>query len=112
MEYFALACGSLGLVYAYYTARSIMGKEEGTPKMIEISRAIADGANAYLNRQLKTIAIFAAIIAAIMWLAIGQTSAVAFVFGAALSYLAGFIGMSISVRANVRTAQAAKKGLS
>jgi len=111
LEFFALAAGVAGLLYAYYVVRLIMEKPAGTPKMREIASAISDGAYAYLRRQLQTIAIFAAIVGAIVWYFIGMGAAIGFVFGAALSYLAGVIGMSISVRANVRTAEEAKKGL-
>ncbi|MFH0971225.1 MAG: sodium-translocating pyrophosphatase [Candidatus Micrarchaeota archaeon] len=111
MEYFALLAGIASMLFAYYLVNIIMQKPEGSAKMKEIAAAISDGAYAYLNRQLKTIAIFALIAGAIIFFLIGWQAALAFIFGAALSYLAGFIGMSISVRANVRTAEAAKSGL-
>ncbi len=111
MEYFALTVGLVSLVYAYYVVRKIIQEDEGTPKMREIAAAISQGAFAYLKRQLITISAFAAVVAAITWYFMGMDVALSFLIGAGLSYLAGFIGMSISVRANVRTAQMARKGL-
>ncbi|MEK6954633.1 MAG: sodium-translocating pyrophosphatase [Candidatus Micrarchaeota archaeon] len=111
LEYFAMVSGIAAIIYAYYVVRQIMEKPSGTPKMREIAKAISDGAYAYLKRQLQTIALFAVVVGALVWYFIGINAAIGFVFGAALSYLAGVIGMSISVRANVRTAEEAKSGL-
>jgi K(+)-stimulated pyrophosphate-energized sodium pump len=79
--------------------------------MIEISKAIQEGSMAYLNRQYKTVAIVAAILAVIIWLALGWVTAIAFLVGGIASALTGYIGMNVAVRANSRTAAAAKKGL-
>ncbi|MBU1197180.1 sodium-translocating pyrophosphatase [Candidatus Micrarchaeota archaeon] len=108
---YGIAGGVLALIAAAYYARFVLSKNNGTPKMQEMASAIQSGAEAYLKRQLITIALFAVIVAALIWFGISSSAAIAFVFGAAASYLAGVIGMSISVRANVRTAEAAKKGL-
>ncbi|MFH1106977.1 MAG: sodium-translocating pyrophosphatase [Candidatus Micrarchaeota archaeon] len=109
--YLAAGVGVLALLYAYYLVRGILERDAGTPKMREISEAIADGAKAYLMRQLYTILAFAVVVGVVVWFGVGQAAAISFVAGAACSYIAAVIGMSISVRANVRTAQAAKKGL-
>ncbi len=111
LEYFALMAGLVSIIYAYYVVRTILEKDQGSQKMQEIATAISDGAYAYLRRQLQTIAVFAAVVGAIVWYFISASAAIGFLLGAALSYLAAVIGMSISVRANVRTAQAAKGGL-
>ncbi|MFH1200497.1 MAG: sodium-translocating pyrophosphatase [Candidatus Micrarchaeota archaeon] len=109
--YLAAGVGLLALLYASFLAMRILKKDAGSEKMRQISDAIAQGAQAYLNRQLATILAFAAAVGAIVWLAAGQNAALSFVLGAAASYVSAVIGMSISVRANVRTAQAAKTGL-
>src|SRR3989338_7329208 len=101
----------IALVYALYLSLQILKISPGSEKMQEISNAIREGAMAFLERQYKTIAIFAVIITAILWALFGIPIAAGFLFGAILSGLSGFIGMSISVRANVRTAETAKKGL-
>ena len=114
----AIIISVVALAYAVYTAFSVLSADEGNAKMKEIAQAIQEGAMAFLNRQFKTVAIFVVLLALILgflmpkgdyhdslWLAVG------FIFGAVFSGLAGYIGMSISVRANVRTAQAAKTGL-
>lgn len=113
MDPLMLAFGSsfLGLIFAFYLAVFVMRQPKGSDKMQEISRAIKSGAMAYLNRQYRTVAVFAAILAVVLYLSFGMPTAVSFVAGAFLSALAGYIGMNISVRANVRTAEAAKKGL-
>ena len=103
--------GMIGLLFAFYFIESVLRKEKGTAKMQEISRAIQDGAMAYLNREYRTIGVFAAVITVALAIFINIPTAVTFLFGALLSALAGWIGMNIAVRANVRTAQAAKRGL-
>lgn len=110
---FTLAIGSsvLALLFALFFAWYVLRQEKGSQKMVEISKAIQQGSNAFLARQYKTVAIFTVIIAAILDVAFGLPAAVSFLAGAVLSALAGYIGMSISVRANVRTAQAATRGL-
>ena len=101
----------IALAYAGYLSMKILKIEPGTEKMQEIANAIKEGAMAYMSRQYKTIAIFAVIITAILYFLFGIPIAAGFLFGAILSGISGFIGMSISVRANVRTAQTAKKGI-
>jgi len=102
----------LSLAYAGYNTYRVLSHDTGTDKMREISYAIQDGSMAYMNRQFKTISVFAVIIAILMALLLGYYIAIAFVVGAVFSALAGYIGMNVSIRANVRTAAAAKKGLS
>ena len=101
----------LALVFAVILIASVLRKEKGSQKMIEISKAIQTGSKSYMNRQYKTIAIFAIIISVILALAINAQTGVTFITGAFLSALAGYIGMNISIRANVRTAKAAERGL-
>ncbi len=103
--------GLSAIVFAGYLTSRILKKEKGTARMKEISSAIHRGAMAYLKRQYKTIAIFAAVLAGILGLSLGPFTALAFVMGAISSALAGCIGMSVAVRANVRTTHAAKTGL-
>ena len=106
-----LACGILALVYGGVTIASVLGQSAGTPRMQEIAAAIQEGAAAYLNRQYTTIALAGLGILILAWLIFGWQVALGYFIGAALSGLAGYIGMNVSVRANVRTAEAARKGL-
>lgn len=108
---FSIGCGVLAIVYGLYLIRWILKKPTGDEKMRKIARAIQQGASAYLNRQYQTIAIVALITAVLLWYFLGLTTALGFLVGAILSGAAGYIGMTISVQANVRTAEAAKKGL-
>ncbi len=108
---FALGSAILALAWGAYLARWVLKQPSGEGKMVEIAKAIQEGAKAYLARQNKTVAGIGIIIALILWATIGRTTAIGFVVGAVLSALAGYIGMSVSVRANVRTTEAAKKGL-
>lgn len=101
----------LALIYAGYNTFRILSKDSGNEKMKEIAQAIQEGAMAYMNRQFKTIAVFAIVITALMAYLLGYYMALSFVVGALLSGLAGYLGMNVSVRANVRTAAAAKNGL-
>ncbi|MGZ5822510.1 MAG: sodium/proton-translocating pyrophosphatase, partial [Hyphomicrobium sp.] len=106
-----VACGVLALVYAAYTIRSVMSANAGSARMQEIAAAIREGAQAYLNRQYRTIAIVGVVIFLLAWLLLGPLVAIGFLIGSILSGLAGYIGMNVSVRANVRTAQAATHSL-
>ena len=103
--------GLLSLVYGAYTASSVMAADAGTKRMQEIAGAVAEGARAYLRRQYMTIAAVGVVILLILGFLLGTTVAIGFLIGAILSGLAGFIGMNVSVRANVRTAQAATQSL-
>jgi K(+)-stimulated pyrophosphate-energized sodium pump len=108
---FALGAAILALAWGAYLIRWILKQPQGEGKMVEIAQAISQGAKAYLNRQYKTIGMIGAVIAVILWITLGWNTALGFAVGACLSALTGFIGMNVSVRANVRTAEAAKKGM-
>lgn len=103
---------AIAIIYGAILIKVILKKDSGSGKMKEIAAAIQQGAKAYLNRQYKTIAVIAIIIFVILWFLLGANTALGFLVGAILSGLAGYVGMNVSVRANVRTAEAAKKGLS
>ncbi|MFA5040360.1 MAG: sodium-translocating pyrophosphatase [Bdellovibrionales bacterium] len=104
-------CGILALIYGLLTARYVLSAPAGTPRMQEIAAAIQEGAKAYLNRQYMTVAFVGIIICAILAISLGAHVALGFVIGAILSGAAGYIGMNVSVRANVRTAAAASNGM-
>ncbi|MEP1177098.1 MAG: sodium-translocating pyrophosphatase [Alphaproteobacteria bacterium] len=103
-----IACGVLALLYGAYAIRSVLSAPAGNARMQEIAAAIQEGAAAYLNRQYTTVAIVGAVIGILLGLKLGMTVAVGYFIGAVLSGLAGYIGMNVSVRANVRTAEAAQ----
>src|SRR3989344_468780 len=108
---FAIVSSAVAIIYGLVLAKMILKKNAGNEKMQKIAAAIAEGAKAYLNRQYKTISVIAIILFVIIWISIGLASAFGFILGAVLSALAGYIGMSVSVRANSRTAEAARIGL-
>ena len=106
--WFAVVSSVIAILYGLFLAKSVLKKNAGDEKMQNISSAIREGAKAYLNRQYKTIFYIAIFLFAILWFAVGLTTALGFLLGAFLSALAGYIGMNVSVRANSRTAEAAK----
>ena len=107
----SLMCGVLALLYGGWAVRSVMSADAGSDRMREIAGAIQEGATAYLNRQYLTIGVVGVVVALVLWLALSTLVAIGFVVGAVLSGIAGYIGMNVSVRANVRTTQAAMTGL-
>jgi K(+)-stimulated pyrophosphate-energized sodium pump len=109
--YIILACGVLALLYGLWTVRMVLGLPAGSARMQEIAAAIQEGARAYLNRQYATIAAVGVVIFVLAIIFLGWQVGVGYLIGAALSGAAGYIGMYVSVRANVRTAEAARSGL-
>ncbi len=108
---FAIVCGLVAVLYGFITSQQVLRSSPGNARMQEIAAAIQEGAKAYLNRQYTTIAIVGVVVAVLVGAFLGVIPAIGFVIGAVLSGVAGFIGMNISVRANVRTAEAARTGL-
>src|SRR3984885_2483402 len=103
--------GVVAVIYGTGTSRIVLSADPGSARMQEIAAAVQEGAKAYLNRQYRTIAVVGAVIFLILLVTLGWRSGLGFLIGAVLSGAAGYIGMNISVRANLRTAQAAKRGL-
>src|SRR5215831_18660578 len=106
-----IACGVLALAYGWLASRQVLTASAGTARMQEISSAVQVGARAYLNRQYRTIAIVGVVILILLGIFLGLRVAIGYLIGSVLSASAGYIGMNVSVRANVRTAQAARGGL-
>jgi K(+)-stimulated pyrophosphate-energized sodium pump len=106
-----LACGVLALLYGLWTIKSVLGLPAGSARMQEIAAAVQEGARAYLNRQYTTIAMVGVVIFLLAFFFLGWQVGVGFLIGSTLSGAAGYIGMYVSVRANVRTAEAARSGL-
>jgi len=108
LELIVLGSGVIAILYGILTTRSLMAVSGGTERMAEIAAAIQEGAAAYLNRQYTTIGIVGLIVTVILVFTLGMLSAIGFVIGAVCSGVAGYVGMNVSVRANVRTAEAAR----
>ena len=105
---YIIICGFVALAYGVYASRSVLSAAAGNERMQEISAAIREGASAYLNRQYKTVALVGIVIGVMLGALLGLKVAIGYFIGAILSGATGYIGMNISVRANVRTAEAAR----
>ena len=108
---YTIAAGLLSIVYGFLTGKHILNSSAGNPKMQEIASAIQIGAKAYLARQYKTIAIVGVVVLVVVSIAFSPLVGIGYLIGAALSGIAGYVGMLVSVEANVRTAEASRKGL-
>ena len=109
---YTIISGLLAIAYGYFTGKNILSQSAGNSKMQEIASAIQIGAKAYLNRQYKTIGIVGLVVLIIITIAFSPLVGVGYLIGATLSGIAGYVGMLVSVQANVRTAEASRKGLS
>ena len=110
--YYTIFAGLLSIIYGFFTGNNIIKSSPGNIKMQEIASAIQIGAKAYLNRQYKTIAIVGVVVLVIISFTFSILVGLGYLIGAALSGIAGYVGMLVSVQANVRTAEASRKGLS
>ena len=111
IEFYPIAASLIAVAFAIYLSWKVNSFSEGEGKMVEIASAIKEGAKAFLNRQYKAVAYVAIVVALVLYFFLGASTAVGFLIGAIASALAGYIGMNVAVRANVRTAQGAKKSL-
>ncbi len=107
----SILCGFIAILYGFITSRQVLNAPAGNEKMQSIAGAIQEGAQAYLNRQYRAIGLVGIVVAVLVFIFLGAISTVGFLLGAILSGVAGYIGMNISVRANVRTAQGASESL-
>ena len=109
--WFVFVCGALAILYGVFASRSVLGASPGNERMQEIAGAIQEGAGAYLNRQYRTIAIVGLVVCVLVFIFLGVYSGVGYLIGAIFSAATGYIGMNVSVRANVRTTEAARQGM-
>jgi len=109
--WFVFLCGALAILYGVFSSRSVLAASPGNERMQEIAAAIQEGARAYLNRQYRTIAIVGLVACVVIFVFLGMFSGIGYLVGAIFSAATGYIGMNVSVRANVRTTEAARQGL-
>ena len=109
--WFVMLCGALALLYGLFAGRSVLAASPGNERMREIAGAVQEGAGAYLNRQYRTIAVVGAAVCVLVFVFLGVFSGIGYLIGAVFSAATGYVGMSVSVRANVRTAEASRRGL-